>query len=85
MRNLRVQLNLNMCKVITGKHLCQGLFLSKVASWNPLTVFKCELFIGGGRGGELGLLKNHGRGDQDFLVKTGLGHIGGGLSIEGGG
>ena len=38
--NFRAPLNLNVCKVMTGKHLCWGLFLNKAACWSTHTIFK---------------------------------------------
>ena len=38
MRNIWA--NLNVCKVMTGKHLCLSLFIKKVAGWSPATIFK---------------------------------------------
>ena len=32
MRNFQAQLNFNVCKVMTGKHMFWGLFLNKVAA-----------------------------------------------------
>ena len=28
-------INMNMCKVATGKDLCRGPFFKKIAGWNP--------------------------------------------------
>ena len=40
MRNFRAELDLNMCRVVTGKHLCRGLLLNNIADWRPATIFK---------------------------------------------
>ena len=42
MRIFWAPLNLNVCKVMTGKHLCRGLFLHNTAGWSPATIFKWD-------------------------------------------